>query len=98
VSIQILDDGALRFVKPDGQSFESIAPSRTQPMQWTDLIDENDDADIHIDPRTAVSKFAGGHVDYGMAVEALLGKWRRGRPPLSASRPTRGRLEDSQEG
>jgi hypothetical protein len=98
VSIQILDDGALRFIKPNGKSFDSLAPNHTQPMQWTDLTTANDDTGIHIDPRTAVTKFAGGPVDYGMAVDALLGKWRKGRPTASASRPLAERLEDSQEG
>ena len=32
VQIQVLDDGALRFVKPDGTSVDSIAPGYTQPL------------------------------------------------------------------
>src|SRR5690348_322137 len=39
VEIQPLDDGALRFLKPNGESFDSVAPNHTQPLaDWRQLM------------------------------------------------------------
>ena len=38
VRIEILDDGALRFVRPDGESVDNVAPGFTQPLgDWRKL-------------------------------------------------------------
>jgi len=38
IQIQILDDGALRFVRPDGSSVDSVAPGYTQPLgDWKQI-------------------------------------------------------------
>ena len=38
VVIQYLDDGALRFVRPDGRSFDSVAPEHSRPLcRWREL-------------------------------------------------------------
>jgi hypothetical protein len=78
-TIRVLDDGALRFIKPDGTSYDSFASNHTQPFQWTDVVECNDQAGIRINAHTAVTLFAGGPVDYGMAVDALLQRVSRGR-------------------
>ncbi|MBX5460994.1 MAG: HNH endonuclease, partial [Steroidobacteraceae bacterium] len=37
VRIEVLDDGAFRFVKPDGQALDSLPPQRRTPSAWTQL-------------------------------------------------------------
>ncbi len=67
--IEILDDGALRFRKPNGGSVDSVAPGFTQPLgDWTKLP-----------AGTLVNKWAGERMDYGLGVEVLLQQARRGK-------------------
>jgi hypothetical protein len=78
VLIQILDDGALRFVTPDGSSVDSIAPGYTQPLgDWRQLPCESERRGIRIDARTAVTRWDGVHMDYGLGVEVLLQQAKR---------------------
>jgi hypothetical protein len=74
VRIEILDDGAFRFVKPNGESFDSVAPGCTKPMSdWREL------EKIHgqkIDKKTAATKWTGETMDYGTGVEWLVGRER----------------------
>ena len=60
VEVQILDDGAFRFVKPGGHSFDSPAPIRSD---WT--------PPAGITPKTAVTRWTGEAMDYGQAVDWL---------------------------
>jgi uncharacterized protein DUF222/HNH endonuclease len=79
VNIQQLDDGALRFLKPDGESFDSVAPNHTQPLaDWRQLAADHDQLGIRIDERTAATRWAGEKMDYGLAVAVLLQQARRG--------------------
>lgn len=79
VEIQQLDDGALRFLKPDGESFDSVAPNHTQPLgDWRQLPDAHEERGIHINEKTAVTRWAGEAMDYGLAVAVLLQQARRG--------------------
>jgi Domain of unknown function (DUF222)/HNH endonuclease len=55
VLVQVLDDGAFRFVKPDGTSFDSVAAGQTQPPgDWLRLPMQHDQHGIHIDENTAI--------------------------------------------
>jgi hypothetical protein len=84
VVIQYLDDGALRFLRPDGQSFDSIAPEHTRPLaDWLQLPAVHCEQGIHIDEKTAATRWRGEKMDYGLAIEVLLQHARR-RPPVSA--------------
>ena len=71
VVVQTLDDGAFRFVRPDGQSFESWVPG---PADWTGLVAANELADIRITPQTAQSGWLGEALDLGVAVGWLMEK------------------------
>ena len=80
VEIQVLDDGALRFLKPDGQSFDSVAPDHTRPLlDWRQLSETHQQQGIHIDARTATTLWRGEVMDYGLAVEVLLQHAKRRR-------------------
>jgi Domain of unknown function (DUF222)/HNH endonuclease len=73
VVIQTLDDGALRFLKPDGESFDSVAPDHTEPLlDWRQLSAGHRQRGIHIDEATASTLWRGESMDYGLAVEVLL--------------------------
>lgn len=72
--VQRLDDGAFRFVRPDGSAVPTCAdvplvdPARVVPA----LRDANEAAGIRIDATTAACGWAGEQMDYGMAVEGLM--------------------------
>ena len=79
ILVQSLDDGAFRFVRPDGRPFDTAPPGRSEPFHWTQLPLHHDRADIHINRHTAVTRWRGERMDYGMAVDALLVRAHRAR-------------------
>jgi hypothetical protein len=80
VIIQQLDDGALRFVKPNGESFDSVAPNHTQPLgDWHQLPAAHEQHGIHIDPKTAATLWRGEKMDYDLGIFVLIQQARRGQ-------------------
>ncbi len=77
ITIERLDDGAVRFVKPDGKCFDSVAPGHTS--DWAQLPASNEQHDIYIDKKTAITRWRGERMDYGLGIEVLLQKWRKGK-------------------
>jgi hypothetical protein len=61
-----LDDGAFRFTRPDGRSFDSSMPATAR---WDDLATN---LPIRITPRTAISGWTGEELDVELAVDWLL--------------------------
>lgn len=85
VEIHMLDDGAIRFLQPNGESFDSIAPGYNHPMSdWRELPKHHDRQGITVNARTAVTRWDGGPMDFGMAVDSLLHRVR------AATNPPRG--------
>ena len=74
--VQVLDDGAFRFVRPDGRAFDSPVPSRSEPFTWTQLPLRHRQHDLHINPNTAVTRWRGERMDYGLAIDVLLAQAR----------------------
>ena len=60
VVVTCLDDGAFRFTRPDGRSFDSPVPVA---CEWT--------PDVRITPATAVTRWQGEALDVGYAVAWL---------------------------
>ena len=85
--IERLDDGAWRFVKPDGESIVSTAPGHTRPMSgdWQTIVQQHAERDVAIDTHTACTRWRGEEMDYGIAVDILLSKARRAREAQAAS-------------
>ncbi|MBX5463048.1 MAG: hypothetical protein IRZ28_18415 [Steroidobacteraceae bacterium] len=81
--IEVLDDGAFRFVKPDGQTLDSLPPQR--PSAWTQLALHHEQAGLSVHPGTAVTRWTGESVDYGLAVGVLLAAAKRGSIPASTA-------------
>jgi hypothetical protein len=75
--VQVLDDGAFRFVRPDGQSFDSPAPGTPRQLDWMQLVAAHQARQIKVTPRTAVTRWQGERLDYGLAVEGLLQRAKR---------------------
>jgi hypothetical protein len=86
VNVQVLDDGAFRFVRPDGRVFDEPAPSRGEPFDGTELR-RHSPGDLQINRNTAVTRWRGERMDYGLAIEVLLAQARaaqaRGAPARS---------------
>jgi hypothetical protein len=79
VVVQTLEDGAFRFVRPDGRAFDSPVPGATAALDWTQLPLQHQATDIRITPTTATTRWRGERMDYGLGVEALLAMDRRAR-------------------
>jgi hypothetical protein len=71
VEIRTLDDGAFRFLRPDGQSFESPLP---RPTDWRELVAAHAAEDIRVTQQTAVTRWTGEALDLSLAVEYLMRK------------------------
>ncbi|MBX5460872.1 MAG: HNH endonuclease, partial [Steroidobacteraceae bacterium] len=84
VQIQVLDDGAFRFVKPDGETLDSLPPQR--PSAWTQLALQHEHAGLMVHAGTAVTRWGGESVDYGLAVGVLLAAAKRGSVPAATAR------------
>jgi hypothetical protein len=69
VVVETLDDGAFRFVRLDGESFESPLPPSAD---WHELVGMNKATDIRVTPRTAITRWTGETLDLGIAVQCLL--------------------------
>jgi hypothetical protein len=83
VVVQVLDDGAIRFVTPKGQSFDSTLPDHTHPLaDWHQLVATHEGQGLHIDRHTAATRLHGDGYDHGFAVASLLRRWQ-GSPPLA---------------
>ena len=85
IIIERLDDGAWRFVKPNGESIVSTAPGHTRPMSgdWRTIVQQHAEREISIDTHTARTRWRGEEMDYGIAVDILLAKERRAREARS---------------
>jgi len=78
VDVRLLDDGAVRFVAPDGRSFDSTAPDYTRPLaDWQQLVEDHEEQGLRIDRYTAATRWDGGACDYSIAVDSLLRRWRQ---------------------
>jgi Domain of unknown function (DUF222)/HNH endonuclease len=88
VVLQTLDDGALRFLKPNGESFDSVAPDHTRPLLgWKQLSATHRQQGIHINEGTAGALWRGESMDYGLAIEVLLQHAKRRRNVSAESAP-----------
>lgn len=83
VVVQVLDDGAIRFTQPNGESFDSFASNCPRPLcDWRQLPAAHERAGIRIDARTAATRWDGGPLNDSMAMDVLM------RLPRSVSAET----------
>lgn len=82
VEIHVLDDGAIRFVQPNGECVDSVATGHNHPISdWRELPRQHDKTIITTNSRTAVTRWDGGPMDFGMAVDSLLYRARAAKNP-----------------
>jgi hypothetical protein len=74
VVVQALDDGAFRFVKPGGETFETARPSSTD---WSRLVALHAGNDVVINAQTAVTRWTGEALELDLAVDWLVGRESR---------------------
>jgi hypothetical protein len=75
VRIETLDDGAFRFAKPNGDSFDSFVSGQTS--DWTQLRKHHCKQGINVDRRAAETRWRGESMDYGLAAQVLMQKKSR---------------------
>lgn len=80
VIVQALDDGAFRFIRPDGASFESPLPADDASA----LVTDHAERAIVVTPRTAVTRWTGEALDLGEAVGWLMRNDEQHRKSTSA--------------
>jgi hypothetical protein len=71
--VACLDDGALRFTRPNGETFDS---PQSLAASWEDLMANQP---IRITPQTAISRWTGEELDVELAVDWLLRHGERGK-------------------
>jgi uncharacterized protein DUF222/HNH endonuclease len=65
--VQVLDDGALRFVRPDGRPVDSVLPGRSQPAgDWQKLPQA-----------VGLWRYRGDHMDLSLAVDVMIQQSRK---------------------
>jgi hypothetical protein len=103
IAIEVLNDGALRFILRDGRSVTSLAPARLESDQaplaedvlqgtWFDLFCHHNAENIVITEDTAVTRWTGESMDYSAAVGSMLYRTHKAkaispRPDVSAETP-----------
>jgi len=71
VAIQTLIDGAFRFIKPNGQTFDCPVPPATE---WSRLVAAHELAGKRITPATAIARWSGKALDQDLAISSLMVK------------------------
>jgi hypothetical protein len=71
IRISMTPEGAPRFVRPDGSEFDRVASIQTASYDWREIPVTHAAQGIHIDRKTAVTRWCGERMDYDLAVAAL---------------------------
>ena len=72
--VRRLDDGALRFTAPNGQTVR--APTPHEPTSPDTVISHNDALGLAIDRETAMAHWHGERIDYDHAIMVTMHAWR----------------------
>jgi hypothetical protein len=72
IEVQMLDDGAVRFVRTDGTTLDSSV--RVPSGDWIQLPLQHEREGTRISARTAANRWAGEKCDYGLGVESLMSR------------------------
>lgn len=99
MTVERLDDGAWRFVRPSGESLVSSAPGHTRPLDiplppadggiccdGTELIAAHAALGLVIDARTAATRWRGERLDHVYAIDLLVQRAERVSTPAGGAR------------
>ena len=81
VVVQVLDDGAFRFIRANGELFDSPVPPAADEQA---IVVAHDYAGLRITPTTAVTQWMGESLDVDVAVDWLMRAATRPAPESSA--------------
>lgn len=85
VTVQILNDGALRFFRADGRPLEDPIPNPSNPSSdWRQLTIVHREQGLNIDRSTAVTLWRGERMDVDLAVAGVFQHARGARRDVSA--------------
>ena len=79
ISIQTLPDGTWRFLHPDGRHFEVIAVMPDLDYDGEELQRTHTELGVHIDSKTAATRWRGERMDYELGVWVLCNQVDRAR-------------------
>jgi hypothetical protein len=85
VSVQRLEDGTFRFLRPNGQRFAAAAPFKAERAGVEQVIAQHEEEGVDIDEGTACTHWRGEVIDYSDSVAALFSMDKRSR--VSAETP-----------
>jgi hypothetical protein len=77
VEILRLDDGAFRFLRPNGVSYDSPLPAEGRETSVDQLIIVNRSQGVEISPMTGIPAMTDTGMDYSLAVEWLMSNHAR---------------------
>jgi hypothetical protein len=77
VEILRLDDGAFRFVRPNGVSYDSPLPAEARETGFEHLTAANRAHGVEIGPKTGIPAMTDTGMDYSLAVEWLMSNHAR---------------------
>jgi hypothetical protein len=81
IAVECQPDGGWRFLHPDGRQLEWVHDEDAPCHQWVDITRTHADLGIHIDDRTAATRWRGERMDYGLAVAILCQQSERAPSP-----------------
>jgi hypothetical protein len=81
VVVTCLDDGAIRFTRPGGKTFDSPVPLTAD---WRELVEPQS---IRITPQTAITGWSGEALDIDQAVGWLLQRADRAKSVSAETSP-----------
>jgi len=70
IRVSMRPDGTPCFMRPDGSEFDQVV-SLEASYDWREIPARHAEQGIHIDRRTAVTRWCGERMDYDLAVSAL---------------------------
>ena len=79
ITVETLPGGGWRFLHPDGRHFEVIRCSPPAAYNGEDLEQTHAELGIHIDSKTAATRWLGERMDYDLGVWVLCQQAERGR-------------------
>ena len=77
ITVETLPGGGWRFVRPDGRHFELIRRTPSVAYDGEELEQVHADLGIHIDSRTAATRWRGERMDYHLGVWVLCSQANR---------------------
>jgi Domain of unknown function (DUF222)/HNH endonuclease len=94
ITVESDPGGGWRFLHPDGRHYEVIRCSEYEDYDWEDLERTHTALGIHIDSKTAATRWRGERMDYDLGVWVLCQQAERGRRQIKVDDVSAETLQD----